>query len=203
MRNDKITLSFRPDGGQADFTHEPDPEPVHRLEAADGKAVLLVGGEGIALARLAPYPGWTRLRDEAWRAWEEFSGHVPEPGAARIGIRYVNRFPVPSAPFDLGDYFTLGPKNPSIQNIENFAAFHLAMAFPQPDLEAIMVFNQRGLETDDGGNRSIVLDYDLATVPRIEPVPYNRIWPVLDSFHERQGKLFRATLTEKALRELS
>ena len=198
-----MTAEVEPAGGKVAFSHEIEDDAGFRLEMIDGLAVVAIEPDGIALARLAPYLGWASLRQEASRVWEEFRALVPEPGVIRVAIRYVNRFPVPVGTFSMEDYFTMGPANPPIPHMQNVAGFRLQLLFPQPDLDALLIFNQSSAPVEKDVCPGVYLDYDLGTAPRSVPVPDEEIWSILDALHERQGDLFLATLTEHGLREIS
>ncbi|MFN4840264.1 MAG: TIGR04255 family protein [Phycisphaerales bacterium] len=77
-----------------------------RLVSEDQKQVVTFGRDGVTVARLAPYPGWTALSTEATRLWSLFAEHTGVSSIDRLHVRYINRLVVPGNAFDPIMYFS-------------------------------------------------------------------------------------------------
>jgi uncharacterized protein (TIGR04255 family) len=67
----------------------------YRIKSIDQADVMLVFPDGVAAARLPPYPGWEHLRERGRTAWSEWRRNVTNSALKRVGIRYINRIDVP------------------------------------------------------------------------------------------------------------
>jgi uncharacterized protein (TIGR04255 family) len=88
-----------------------------RLSTDEQTDVVLVMPQGIATARLAPYPGWQALRDRAKMVWEVWCRSTPHHPISRLGIRYINRIDIPTderPTVRLQDYLLLHPQFPPL-----------------------------------------------------------------------------------------
>ena len=107
-----INLTVNTTGGPAILEQRPQ---GYRIRSTDQADLMLVLPDGIAAARLAPYPGWEHLRERAHRSWEAWRRNIKFSGLKRIGIRYINRIDVPirkAEIIDIESYLRFTPRAP-------------------------------------------------------------------------------------------
>jgi uncharacterized protein (TIGR04255 family) len=80
-----------------------------RLESADGRYIAQFNNDGLVFSRLAPYETWERFSAEGRRLWNVFCelGAISE--VQRLGVRYINRFPL-SRPSDAARFLQRPPQ---------------------------------------------------------------------------------------------
>lgn len=85
----------------------------------DEKSLVQITPGLLAVNRLAPYMGWQRFRSEVTKVLSEFY-KVAEPSRiTRIGVRYINRVPLPELG-RLDRFFNIYPKLPTDKRIKSF-----------------------------------------------------------------------------------
>jgi uncharacterized protein (TIGR04255 family) len=105
-------------GGTAKLAQQPN---GFRLNTDDQADVALIFPNGLATARLAPYPGWEALRDRARANWAEWRRVSNARQPTRIGVRYVNRIDIPieglGGKIGLDKYLEFRPLVPNVVKI--------------------------------------------------------------------------------------
>jgi len=77
--------------------------------SADGKCLVQVRADGIALSRLRPYRGWEQLRDELLRLFALYQQHLAAHAITTVGTRYLNHMPIPESA-SMEKYLTCYPQ---------------------------------------------------------------------------------------------
>src|SRR5258708_5559593 len=107
-----INVTINTTGGAA--TVEQDLQG-YRVKSTDQADIVLVFPDGVAAARLPPYPGWEHLRERTRTAWTEWRGNITYSALKRVGIRYINRIDVPikkAEILEIDAYLRLAPRVP-------------------------------------------------------------------------------------------
>jgi uncharacterized protein (TIGR04255 family) len=76
---------------------------------ADGKSMVQVGPDLLAVNVQAPYPGWNVFLHNIARQFEIYSKIAQPKGFKRIGLRYINHIKMSAASVELTDYFHFYP----------------------------------------------------------------------------------------------
>lgn len=151
--------------------------------------------DGFTFSRLAPYPEWESVREEALRLWRAYRVLAPDARVTRVAVRYVNRLKLPLPVGDLGDYLTLRPELPS--EVGGISGFFVHLEIPQPDISAMLIINEAIAEPPTEQRLAVLLDFDLF---RDTALPGNdeAVWATLDGLHQRVDDVFEQSLTERA-----
>jgi uncharacterized protein (TIGR04255 family) len=83
-----------------------------RYKSVDGKDLLTVAPNLLAIHRLAPYTGWEVFFPAIERAYETFREIAEPKSIERIGLRYIDRVIIPKSPVEMSDYFKMYPETP-------------------------------------------------------------------------------------------
>jgi uncharacterized protein (TIGR04255 family) len=170
-------------------------------KSADQADIVLLFTDGVAAARLAPYPGWEHLRERASIAWAEWRRNVTGTSAPkRIGIRYVNRIDVPikqAGIIDIDDYLRFGARMPEFSR-RPMTGFLVQITRPT-DLEHWSATITSTIATPPPliNHVSVVLDID---VFRTEQIPGRNpdLWDCIDAVRPLKNDIFEACITDEA-----
>ncbi|MCM0608374.1 MAG: TIGR04255 family protein [Ideonella sp. WA131b] len=169
-----------------------------RLDDQEGRWVVQAKSDGLAVSRLPPYESWDGLVATLRELWPVYV-EVFEPSAIlRLGVRYINRVPLPDAEnVDLDALLTAGPKIPPLLP-QTLTQFVTRVIFPLPD-EGIVLTVLQSLEPAPGdvvGRRAhVVLDIDAACEQTMSPNAIE-MWGRLDSLRDAKNMAFFGSLTE-------
>jgi uncharacterized protein (TIGR04255 family) len=172
----------------------------YRLSSDDEADVVLVKSQSVATARLAPYPGWTVLRDRArsvWEIWRRFTPHHP---ISRLGIRYINRIdiPVENRPvIRLEDFLSFYPEIPPIGG-GPMLGYIMQATLPLSEAKWAATITSTLVAPSPVPNRaSILLDIDVFRSEAI-PAKDEDIWGLIDEARGIKNAVFEACITESA-----
>lgn len=186
-------------GGTAKLTQQ---SSGFRLNNDDQAEVALILANGLATARLAPYPGWEAFRDRARTNWSEWRRASSARQPTRIGIRYVNRIDVPTAggQIDLSKYLAFRPLVPNISGQRSFSGYlqQVTLLTDSPPWSATItsaVVTPAPLLN----HISLLLDIDLF---RTNDIPANEdaLWRVTDDARPLKNRIFESCINDEARR---
>jgi uncharacterized protein (TIGR04255 family) len=171
----------------------------YRLRSTDQSDIVIIFPDGVAAARLAPYLGWTHLRERARSIWAQWPRNKAFRGLKRLGIRHVNRVDVPLKKIktlDIDSYIKFGPHVPTFPKepltgylvqatrptgLENWSVSITSTMMPSPPLI---------------DHISFVLDID---VFRTEQIPCDdaALWNCIDAVRPLKNAIFEACITDE------
>ncbi len=166
------------------------PERV-QMKRADGSAMVQVGPHLLVINHLQPYSDWGAFRPMIVNAFERHAGIVGPTAVVRIGLRYINKIPLPDSECPLGEITTLdpsreGPLNRPLNGM--YQRFEL-----KHDKPASILVLQTGTQFNDK-ERFLVLDFDIGSLPNEVFVKPTSLWSWLDDAHDRVGEAFLASI---------
>lgn len=171
-----------------------------RLTSADQTDVLLVLPNGIAAARLAPYPGWPHLRARAEAAWTQWRRFVALREIKRIGIRNINRLDVPirdRPAVDFDAYLNFRPQLPDIVG-GHLRGYMIQATFPSDRPHWNVSISSSIVAPPPLINHiSLLLDID---VFRSEQIPGREadLWAVVDEARTIKNNIFERCITDES-----
>jgi len=169
-----------------------------RLDDREGRWVVQAKSDGLALSRLPPYESWDGLVATLLTLWPVYV-EVFEPSTVlRLGVRYINRVPLPDAEnIDLDSLLTAAPKIPPSLP-QTLTQFVTRVILPLP-AEGIVLTVLQSLEPAPGdiaGRRAhVVLDIDAACEQTMTPTA-PEMWGRLSSLRDAKNMAFFGSLTE-------
>ncbi len=164
----------------------------------DKRQMFRALGEGFIFNKLAPYPGWEALRDEAKELWGIYRATVEPQELQQMSVRYINRLDLP-APVDLTDYLRLHPVI-AIEMGGEMQGFFLQVQLVQTDLQATCLLNEGVVPPPHESIASLLLDIQLTRTANV-PLNENELWDLFELFRARKNQIFEACITDKT-REL-
>jgi uncharacterized protein (TIGR04255 family) len=169
-----------------------------RLDDREGRWVVQAKSDGLAVSRLPPYESWDGLVTKLRALWPVYVEIFEPSTVLRLGVRYINRVPLPDAEnFDLDSLLTAGPQIPSTLP-QTLTQFVTRVIIPLP-AEGIVLTVLQSLEPglgDVSGRRAhVVLDIDAACEQATTPTA-PEMWGRLDSLRDAKNMAFFGSLTE-------
>jgi uncharacterized protein (TIGR04255 family) len=192
-----ISVGLDPTGGPPAVMQHP---VGYRLRSIEQTDFMLVLPDGIAAARLTPYPGWEHLRERARQGWSEWRRNVNHSPPKRIGIRYINRIDVPIKEggfFDIDAYLKFAPRVPDFSKhpLNGF----LVQATKPTDLEHWSVAIASTIVSPQPLIDFLSLSLDI-DVFRTELIPGREadLWDCVEAARELKDDVFESCITDEA-----
>jgi uncharacterized protein (TIGR04255 family) len=172
----------------------------YRLKSADQADILMLFPNGVAAARLAPYPGWESLRDRAHVAWAEWRKSTGYGVLNRIGVRYINRIDIAIegvGSLDIETYLNFGARVPEFSKFP-MGGFLLQITKPT-ELEHWSTSITATIASPPPlvNHLSLILDID---VFRTEQIPGRDadLWDCIDAARPLKNAIFQSCITDEA-----
>lgn len=95
-----------------------------RLISADKLQISVFGKENYSFSRLFPYVNWSQFSVESLRMWASYK-ELSGPGEiSRLGVRFINKIPLPRGDLRFGDYLEMPPSTPRGLDLPFVGFFH-------------------------------------------------------------------------------
>jgi uncharacterized protein (TIGR04255 family) len=169
-----------------------------RLSSLDRADILILRTTAFVSSRLAPYLGWEQYIDRtlsAWRAWRKAAGAPIE--LSRVGVRYVNRIDIPSAPNEvvqIEDYLQLYPKLPEGPPMTGYA-MQVTRSIGADNCNLIL--NSASVVAPMIGFISFAVDLDIyreTDLPRRD----EELFQLLNQIRVHKNGVFESCITERS-----
>jgi len=169
-----------------------------QLPTVDGKRILSVGTNTLAITVLRPYDGWQSFRPRIERALEAFSKISGVSSVVRIGVRYINRIVIPGTDVRPSAFLGSIPEHSHVSDAV-LANFMERGEYVRHDRLKVIV-TQATLQPTKPDTTEYLLDID--TLWDKEPLDdQEAIMSAVDQLHEIEGAAFEALITDES-REL-
>lgn len=171
-----------------------------RLSTFKNDRVLVLRPRSFSFSHMPPYTEWRTFRDEAFQLWQLFISLTKPDAVTRASLRYINRFEIPHAKFELSDYFLFRPDLPNMRIPQNVSAFFTQCQIPQSDIgpDVIAIMNLASTGGGTSTSSQILLDFDVVANRQLA---LDSVFELLDRLRERKNELFESCITDQA-REL-
>jgi len=169
-----------------------------RCESENGLQIVQFNRNGFLFSRLKPYEEWDRLIREAVRLWNLFAEVAQPTEVHRIGLRFINRLPVPPGEIRIDDYFEPAPQPPRGLELPCRQFFYgdtlLVPGYP---------YNINRIRTIQGppaDGTSFILDIDVFTT-EVDEARNDLIEQRLAEMRWLKNKVFFGSVTERVLEQ--
>lgn len=168
-----------------------------RFQSRDAKHIAQFNLNGFVFSRLAKYENWSQLTAEGLGLWQAFRKLADPAEIKRIGLRFINRIPLPSTD-KVSDYIQKAPVSPEGLDVPLKGFIHKDM-FEVPHhpytinvIQTIQPPNPPG-HPDQG----IILDIDVFTT-RGFTIEGANLDVRLEEMRWLKNKAFNGLITDKA-----
>lgn len=166
---------------------------------SDQKQIIQFRPEGYTFNRLAPYSSLDDYLPEIERTWRIFCELVEPIQIRRIGLRFINRLPVPTSNgrLELGDYLEVSPRLPDEEALEFVGFFNQHSAVePATGNQVNITLVMQPLE---GDKLPLIFDIDAFRMITAPPDDWALIRATVGSLRVLKNRVFERTLTESCL----
>jgi uncharacterized protein (TIGR04255 family) len=174
-----------------------------RLDDAAGRWVVQGKSDGLAVSRLPPYESWGGLIAAVQNVWPVYVEIFEPEAVLRLGVRYINRVPLPDADnVDLDLVLTGAPKIPP-KLPQGLAQFVTRVVLPIEAQGVVLTIVQamEPASADSAGvGGYVVLDIDAACERSFGP-DGPEMWEKLDALREAKNVAFFGSLTESTWKQ--
>lgn len=194
---------FSPEKAQAEKTLVGE-----RFASDDGKHVVQVFPNGVAVSLLRPYPDWSVFSGYAINCWESL---VDAAGAIlnveRIGLRAINKIELPKGPGSIDSLFGEGSPQGLISHCtgklqrQGFL-FCESVRDIERDVQANITRTMQPPTIDSHGNPILLYDIDAFTFPKKE-IGKEGIVREVEKLHEFRNEIFFSEMSKCALESFS
>jgi uncharacterized protein (TIGR04255 family) len=166
------------------------------FKTADQKQIAKFQLDLFSFSRLHPYKDWDQFIGEATRLWKIHSGIARPSDVLRLGIRFINRFPIPAGRVEVSDYFIGFPDDLPEMNL-TLGGFlhHDVFVIPNQPYGVNLI---KTVQPADAPNKEfgLILDIDVyTTTPFANEI--NLIEEKLKEMRWLKNKVFFKTITKK------
>lgn len=157
--------------------------------------VLQLRINGFTFNKIKNYKGWDSFIAEPQRIWELFTNEFDFLKITRIGLRFINRFPIEEVE-KLDSYFNVLPKVPSKfgNSIEDL---NLSLVLPNKNKESIKAILKESLQSDQKNNRFFILDIDVFDSNLNEKIKSKDLWNCFLNLRNYKNQIFFGSTTNK------
>jgi len=139
-----------------------------RIQSDDKKHVSQFNRDGYVFSRLSPYESWQKFSDEEARLWKIFKTLADPSDILRVGLRFINRIPLPPGEQRIEDFIHPAPAPPG--NFElpfiNYI-HHDTLAVPGHPYAINVIQTVQPAQPSAGDGIALILDIDVFTTEGI------------------------------------
>lgn len=168
-----------------------------QFPAENGTRLVSVGPDELGVHVLRPYAGWDQFRPRIVDALAAYREVATPVGVSRIGLRYINRIPLPPGEVQLGRYFTKFPDYPDGIPVSRMVAFFSRIECEFPDQPIRLSVTFADIETKPEEPPSVLLDIDAAWLRKNDALPVDRAMEQIDDLKERVSLTFEQYITDE------
>lgn len=198
---------------QGSFAIQSGKEPRHALEdlgwcgvaakSEDGRQIAFFERDRFLFSRLAPYTHWEDFHAEALRLWDVHHTFACPEELQRIGLRFVNQLPLPSAEVAIENYLRVAPKDPEGLPLPFAGFLHRDdLAVPGYDYGVSITRAIQTVQGPEAANSVLIIDVDVFTTM---PVPFAdaNLGKCLPEMRWLKNRAFFGTISRKLEGELT
>jgi uncharacterized protein (TIGR04255 family) len=156
-----VTMAFQRDESSEGRFHSQQEKVGVRLDNARGDRVLQVQRLGFTYSHLAPYSDWATFRKEANALWSQYIDLTCIGQVTRLGVRVINKFPLPISLAELARYSNLLPQIPIGIRSNPEAFFTQIQLNGDAWVAGSHVLVNAGAAPQSDGKLELLLDFDL------------------------------------------
>ncbi|RYD70261.1 MAG: TIGR04255 family protein [Verrucomicrobiaceae bacterium] len=166
---------------------------------ADEKEVVQIRVGGFSYNRMEPYTSFDDYLPEISRCWDEFRRLAAPVQIRKIGLRFINRIPIPTenGVVNLSEYLKVSPNLPDGTGLQFAGFFHQHQAAdPSTGINANIILASQPAEPD---TFPLLLDIEVFRLQRFPPAPLADWADQIKTLRTLKNRIFEHSLTTKCL----
>ncbi|MCH7229058.1 TIGR04255 family protein [Haloferula sp. A504] len=167
--------------------------------AEDEKQIVQARPAGFSFNRLGPYGSFDEYLPEIERCWAVFVEVVRPVQVRKLGLRYINRIPIPleHGTVNLADYLRVSPNLPEGSGLQFADFFHQHRAGDPKTGNKVNII--LASQPQDDGCLPLLLDIEVFRDERLEPAPLEKWRESIEQLRSLKNHIFEHSLTQKCL----
>jgi uncharacterized protein (TIGR04255 family) len=168
-----------------------------QLRDPDHNRIGVFQRDKFLFSQLEKYPDWKVFAEEALRLWDIHVGIAQPEEVQRIGVRFINRIPIPEPQIELEQYIHTSPKPPNGLDMP-FSSFLYQDSYTVPDAPYGITITRTAEPTDnlDSPGFNLIIDIDVFTKTVIKPT-HEKLAKALNDMRDLKNRAFFGTITDK------
>jgi|GEM_PF-3243268 len=180
--------------------------PVHeaigkgwRLSDVGAQKVVVLRPSVIAVARLAPYPGWDTFFSDAWDVFCRVRTKVGYRKVSSVALRYVNRLDIPNdrVSAGYGDFVNVGLPAALPELGSSKAFLTQADYYPVEGPADRVILRTATAEPALISHASLILDLDVMSNKEVPQTEVD-LQKLMHKLRETKNRIFQACITSQA-----
>lgn len=140
-----------------------------RFQSEDKKHISQFNRDGFVFSRLAPYETWQQFSGEGMRLWKIFRTLANPSDILRVGLRFINRIPLPPGEQRIEDFIHPAPAPPGNFELPFITYMHHdTLAVPGHPYAINLIQTVQPAQASACDGVAIILDIDVFTTEGIE-----------------------------------
>lgn len=174
-----------------------------RYRSDDESYVAAFNRDGFVFSRVGSYETWAKFSAEAMRIWEVHTSIARPSDVHRIGLRFINRIPLPGGEVELDEFMYDGPQPPRGLNflISGFLHKNIISVPGLPYLINIVRTSSPSPSAGGEVDYAIILDIDVYLQETFE-VDDSRIQGHLEDMRILKNEVFWGSIPPALLEKL-
>jgi uncharacterized protein (TIGR04255 family) len=159
--------------------------------------IIQLAQDLLVVNQLAPYPHFEEWEPDVYRALRIYSELAQPKNVVRLGLRYINRVPIPGEQIQMEDYFTIYPNLPQRLG-DMHGSFLVRVEVPQSGQHhtVVITFGTAPPPPAQDAGQAFMLDlYDLFAIH--QPVDEETIKREIQCAHDNIVVAFEDSITER------
>ena len=174
-----------------------------RYRSNDETYVAAFNRDGFAFSRVGSYETWAKFSAEAMRIWEVHRSIASPSDVHRIGLRFINRIPLPGGEVELDEFLYDGPQPPKDLEFPIRGFLHKNILSVPGHAYLINIVRTSSPTPSAGGDvdYAIILDIDVY-LQEIFEVDDNRIREHLEDMRILKNEVFWGSIPPPLMEKL-
>jgi len=140
-----------------------------RFQSEDKKHISQFNRDGFVISRLSTYESWQQFSEEGVRLWKIFKTLAEPSDILRVGLRFINRIPLPPGEQSIEDFIHPAPAPPGNFKLPFINYLHHdTLAVPGHPYAINVIQTVQPAQASAGDGVALILDIDVFTTEGIE-----------------------------------
>jgi len=171
------------------------------LPSNDGTRFVGIGPNELGIHVLPPYGGWEEFRQRIQESLDVCRGVVGPRGIGRIGIRYLNKIPIPGGNSELSRYLTKAPGYPEGIPVDGLTSFLSKIQCTYSEQSVRLEVTLADVVANAGEEPSVMLDIETVWMRWEDPLPMDEGLARIEDLKSKATVAFESYVTDTAREE--
>lgn len=190
----QMGIAATSDGGIQSLAPKREPQGWKLLSERSDR-ILQLKPDGVVYSHMPRYSRWETFSQEARSEWAAYVEATLPRRVTRLGLRYVNRLPLPSGAIRLEDFLNVHPQCPDDFGPLSSLILQIQVRQPMIGPKAMASIAVASEPITDPAVNPMVLDIDVFTEIDLSPTD-PEIWELFERMRLSKNLLFETAITD-------